>query len=179
MNPDQRKKDLLARIQAERKQLEELLACLGQEELTLPGVCGGWSVKDIMAHLIAWERQFLSWYMAGLQGEYPKPMTMRKEWDEFNRHIFETNCARSLEEISGEFKSSYQRILTTVQGISPEDLFTPRRFPWTGKFTLATFVGANTYHHYTWAQTHILRWQSRRQSRQPKNKATSSPARSA
>jgi hypothetical protein len=162
MNPDERKKELLARIQAERKRLEEMLAGLSREEFNLPGVCGHWSVKDIMAHLVAWERQFLSWYIAGLKGESPKPMTTKKEWDEFNRHIFETNCARGLEEISDEFKSSYQQVLTTVQAMSPEDLYTAHRFPWTGKFTLATFVGANTYHHYTWAQTQIRRWQTRR-----------------
>ena len=46
---------LLANIQAGYDQLEALLASLSEEQMTIPGVNGSWSVKDNLAHLTAWQ----------------------------------------------------------------------------------------------------------------------------
>jgi hypothetical protein len=62
------KDQLLKGIHTERVRLESNLSTLSAEEMSQPGVTGTWSVKDILAHLVAWERLFLEWYQAGVKG---------------------------------------------------------------------------------------------------------------
>lgn len=33
---------------------------------------GAWSVHDILAHLLAWQRLLLDWYQAGRRGDKPE-----------------------------------------------------------------------------------------------------------
>ena len=51
--------ELIQAIQAERARLEHNLSAISFTDMTLPGVVGIWSIKDILAHLAAWERLFL------------------------------------------------------------------------------------------------------------------------
>jgi hypothetical protein len=62
------KDQLLKDIHKERMRLESNLSILNAEEMSQPGVTGTWSVKDILADLVAWERLFLEWYQAGVKG---------------------------------------------------------------------------------------------------------------
>jgi hypothetical protein len=47
--------ELLTHIQAEYDRFEALLASLSEEQMTIPGVHGTWSVKDTLAHLTVWQ----------------------------------------------------------------------------------------------------------------------------
>jgi hypothetical protein len=63
-----RQKELLEEIQLERTMLEETLASVPMRLMTKAGVTrGGWSVKDILAHLVEWQQMNLDWYAAGLR----------------------------------------------------------------------------------------------------------------
>ena len=64
-----RQKALLEEIQRERNMLDETLALVPTRLMTKAGVThGGWSVKDILAHLVEWQEMNLGWYAAGLRG---------------------------------------------------------------------------------------------------------------
>ena len=47
------KLQLLKDIQTERRRLEQSLSTWSDEELIRPGIVGEWSVKDLLAHLVA------------------------------------------------------------------------------------------------------------------------------
>jgi hypothetical protein len=129
--------------------------------MTQRGVVGEWSVKDVLAHLVAWEELFLSWYEAGLHGSIPDtaPVGMsRKAMDALNQQIFIQHRQRSLEDVLSEFRASYRQVLATVQAVPEEDLFAEGRYAWTGKLTLADYIAGNTCNHYHWAKTQIRRW---------------------
>jgi hypothetical protein len=65
--------ELLSEVARERRALDDLLAGLSPHQMTTEGVTrGGWSVKDILAHLVEWQRMNLDWYAAGLRGEKPR-----------------------------------------------------------------------------------------------------------
>ena len=67
-----RRTELLIAIQHERAALDDVLARLSARQMTTRGVTrGGWSVKDILAHLVEWQRMNLDWYAAGARGEKP------------------------------------------------------------------------------------------------------------
>jgi hypothetical protein len=152
---------LLKDIQAERQRLEKTLSTLGAEEMVQAGAVGTWSVKDVLAHLAAWEKLFLAWYQAGLQGSSPATLPVgmgKRAIDALNQQIYTQNQGRSLEEVLVEFQASYQQILAVIEGIPESDMFSRGRFSWTGKLALVDYITGNTCNHYAWARSQISKW---------------------
>ena len=56
--PIKDKPQLLESIRDTRAGLEKKYAKLTPEQMVWPGSMGDWSVKDILAHLVDWERRF-------------------------------------------------------------------------------------------------------------------------
>ncbi len=167
MGKQKSKDQLLKDIYAERRRLEKNLSTLSEEDMMQPGVIGTWSVKDILVHLVAWEKLFLDWYQAGIQGSRPDiaPVGMSKKViDALNQDIYEKNRRRSLDNVLSDFRTSYQQTLTTIKAIPEEDMFIHGRFEWTGKLTLADYISGNTCNHYAWAKL-MIRKRARHQIR--------------
>jgi hypothetical protein len=157
---------LIKDIHIEHQRLDTYLARLSQEEMQVDGVVGTWSVKDLLAHLTAWEQLLIGWYQAGLHNEPmdPSPVGMsRLAMDQLNQHIYERHKDTPLSQIWDEYQTSYQQILTMLEPITEEDLFTHQRFPWTGRWTLADYVAGNTCNHYRWAKSRLRGWMLKRQ----------------
>lgn len=155
------KKIILSRIETERQRLEKNLAGLSEEQMTTAGVIGKWSVKDIMAHLVDWEQRFLAWYEAGLRGEIPDipaPGIGWGELDVLNQQIYEKHRSRGLEDVQRDFQVSYRQVLTRVQALTEEEMFTVGRYAWLGQGNLVAYILANTANHYRWANVHIRNW---------------------
>ncbi|MGE5222205.1 MAG: DinB family protein [Omnitrophica WOR_2 bacterium] len=155
------KSQLLSDIQAERKRLEKSLTALSKEDMLCQDVVGTWSIKDLLAHLAAWEQLFMEWYQAGLRDEHHiiSPVGMsRKAMEDLNCQIYEKYKASSLEGVLKDFDASYQEILLTIQAIPEEEMFARGYFAWTGRFTLADYIAGNTCNHYAWARRQIRKW---------------------
>ena len=152
------KDDLLIAIEKERSALELFLETLTSEQMTEPNTVGEWSVKDVMAHLIAWEQMCLGWYQAGLRGETPSLPAPGFKWNQtpqLNQQIFEKWRKRPLIEITDQFHASYREILTVIKGLSNEQLFASGQYVWTKKNTLGTYMVSATSSHYLWARREI------------------------
>src|SRR5512139_818345 len=67
------KAELESAGQAEYERLLAVVDSIPLERRTAPGVNGEQSVKDVLAHLYAWHRMFLTWYAEGMVGT-PVPM---------------------------------------------------------------------------------------------------------
>jgi hypothetical protein len=150
------KKQLLEAIEVERKALEKFLDELSPAQLTRPGLVGEWSAKDVLAHLIEWEQMVLKWHAAGLKGKVPVTPSEEFNWAQLpalNQQIYEKQRDKSLVYIQKEFKSSFKKILSTIHGLSDEDLFTHGRYAWTKNNTLGAYFISNTSSHYHWART--------------------------
>lgn len=150
------KKQLLEAIEVERKALEKFLDELSPAQLTQPGLVGEWSAKDVLAHLIEWEQMVLNWYSAGVKGRVPATPAEGFNWaqlPQLNQKIYEKHCDRPLADIQKEFKSSFKKMLSTIQGLSDEDLFTRGRYAWTKNNTLGAYFISSTSSHYHWART--------------------------
>lgn len=158
-----RKKDLLTEIQRERTALDETLALLSARQMTKAGVTrGGWSVKDVLAHLVEWQQMNLDWYAAGLRGEkpaMPAPGYTLRELPRLNQMIYRRHHRRSLPAVMADYRSYHQRIVTLIEAIPDADLVTLGRFNWTGpSWTLSDYPRASTAAHYLWARKRIRKW---------------------
>jgi len=157
------KRELLEEIRVERASLDEALANLSPREMTRAGVTpGGWSVKDILAHLVGWQQMNLSWYEAGLKGESP-PMPARgltwRDIPHLNAQIYRKHHRRSLEAVLADYRDYHERMLALVAETPDADFLRVGRYAWQGPtWTLSDYIRANTASHYRWARKHIRRW---------------------
>jgi hypothetical protein len=157
------KKELLSEIDRERKALDETLAVLSKRDLTKPGVTrGGWSVKDVLAHLVEWQQMNLNWYAAGLRGEnpaMPAPGYSLRELPRLNQMIYRKHHRRSLQAVLEDYRTYHERVVDLIESLPDADLVTLGRFSWTGpSWTLSDYLRASTAAHYLWARTRIRRW---------------------
>jgi hypothetical protein len=141
------KAELLAMIQTAYDQFEALLASLSEEQMTVPGVNGTWSVKDNLAHLTAWQNYQAARQEETLNGgpEPPKPAPGAESEDEINAYVYQQHKDQPLAEVLTDFRAAYQRILAATLALSWEALNEP--FPWydndvpVGAYTLGNTAG--------------------------------------
>lgn len=158
------KEDHLKLVTDERHLLEETINALSTRARTAQGVIeAGWSVKDIMAHLTAWEQMFLGWYRASLRGEMPETPAPgytfgAKSLNLLNDSIYRANRRRSLADVQRDFDRSYREVLQTLDAMTEDELNTPARYAWVGKHTVGDSLAANTWKHYRWARGLIAKW---------------------
>jgi hypothetical protein len=131
--------------------------------MTKPGVTrGGWSIKDILAHLVEWQQMNLDWYAAGLRGEkpaMPAPGFTWRELPRLNAMIQRKHARRSLQAVLKDYRYHHEQIVALIDTLFDKDLVTLGRFSWTRpSWTLSDYFRVNTIAHYLWARTRIRRW---------------------
>jgi len=149
---------LLEAIHSGHDQLEKKISRLTIEEIVFPGSMGTWSVKDILAHLVDWEKRFCGWYLAGKRGEKvetPAPGMTWRDMNRLNQQFYELHKDKSLEQVQRETQASYKEIAALVESIPEEELLIPGYYSWTGKHPLSLWAAANTCDHYGWAMRMI------------------------
>lgn len=157
------KAELLQEIAVERSRLDALLEQLTPRQMTQAGVTlAGWSVKDILGHLIGWQQMNLGWYAAGMRGETPEvpaPGLTWKDIRKLNDKIHRKHHRRSLKAVLADYNAFHQEMLDLIEEVSDRDFVTVGRFDWAGPtWTLSDYVRANTASHYRWACKHIRKW---------------------
>ena len=128
---------------------------------THAGACGDWSVKDLLAHLDAWNRMFLVWEEAGRRGEVvPKPAEgfTWAETPALNARIHADTADDAWDEVWARLADSHAGVTSAIEHYRDEDLFTKKRYPWTGSTSVALYAGSATASHYAWARGLVEKW---------------------
>lgn len=141
---------LLEQIHQDRASLEQWLAQLTPEQMTQPGP-EGWSVKDHLAHLVAWEQVLVGRYLHGKP--FPEAAGMdeatrskgRMSMDEINAYFYARDKDLPLQEVLDRFHRSYQQVLAELEQVDEATLFAPIR---NRPDPLVAAVAGNTYEHY-------------------------------
>jgi uncharacterized protein (TIGR03083 family) len=122
------KAELLERMADARAKVEEAIAGKSEAVLTRPGA-DGWSVKDHLAHLSAWQRSLI----ALLEGK-SRPaavgiddLTQEEEsgFEEINAVLHERTKDEPLDRVLAEFRKSRQDLLAVLDRMSDDDLYEP------------------------------------------------------
>ena len=143
--------------------MDKTLSQLTARQMTRVGVTkGGWSVKDILAHLLEWQQMNLDWYAAGKRREKvympAKGYTLR-DLPRLNQMIYRKHHHRSLKSVVQDFEEHHKETIALIDSLSDADLTTLGRYSWTGpSWTLSDYLRASTAAHYLWARQRIQRW---------------------
>lgn len=151
------KNELLDLLTTERARFDAIIAPLSDSDLLAPGVVESWSIKDLMAHIAAWESIFLDWYETGKRGETPDRSDL-DDLDGLNRRLYEQHKDRGLDDVRALFADSYRRVRAACETMTEAELFDPGHFTWTGDRALVIFLRANTDEHYAEHAAEIMAW---------------------
>ncbi len=130
------KATLLERLQAEDQAFQAVLSPLSEAQMTTSGITPIWSIKDVLAHLNAWERYVLNRLQAALHGTEPTFIETDEDEDRVNAQFYEEARPLSLNAVLAAFHDTRQQMLETLQALSDADLATPGRFLWLDGGTL-------------------------------------------
>jgi hypothetical protein len=142
------KTQLLAELNDENAYWQALLDDIGEANMTQPEVAGGWSIKDIVAHITGWRRRTVRRFQAALNHEPDFPPLWPPELqedDEINAWIYKANRDRPLADVLGDSREVFQQLVDVIAAFSDDELQDPQRIEWLegeplrGKFVFSHF----------------------------------------
>ena len=140
--------DLLERIARERGALEQAVA--GMSDDALVANSGGWSAKDQLAHVAAWERRLIG----ELQGDRAAEHFGLDEADStasadiLNAMMYARHKDDPPTAVRAEFRESSEALRAVLAELSDADLMRPVRPEDPAVDTLVELISLDTYAHY-------------------------------
>lgn len=123
MDEQLNKSNIVSQMQIERRAFEATLGQVSESRMTTEAIIDAWTVKDILAHIIAWERELLEWLAIAAQGhrpDIPLPGTWAPYVQSFNDRAYADDRDRPLSEVLANFHQVYDQLLEELQQL-PED----------------------------------------------------------
>jgi len=153
------REELIATLESAKAEVEALLAEAGEARLTISGVTGEWSIKDLLAHLTFWEERVVAWAEGIRQGRVPTPSGLSKDQteDQENATIYEANRDRSLPDVLEGWRRTHREVIEHIRSMSEEELF-QRKIEWLGEVPFAGALAGNSYEHQQEHAAQIRGW---------------------
>jgi uncharacterized damage-inducible protein DinB len=115
-----KKNEIEERVEEAHLKLLKALDGLTEEEATRSGLNTQWSVKDALAHIVAWELHGAD-IIGEIQAGTWKPQRLNKELiDNFNAQAVEVRRDFTMREVSDEFNAAHARMLSLIEKLPDE-----------------------------------------------------------
>ena len=141
---------IIEKIEHSYAQLLRLYRSVPVTVLIEPILSNGWSVKDTLAHIAAWE-----WRCASLLGEAHQtdlPLKAIPDVDALNREYYEDRQEWDWDEVEVDFRQAHQAMLMAIRELPPERL----------KSTIVQqTIAEETWEHYAEHLPDLERWHKR------------------
>ena len=118
--------------------------------MTISGLAGEWSVKDVLAHVTTWEDEALKHLPTVAGGGRPPRYASTGGIDAFNARTFEAKRRKSLSEVLDELDKTHSRLLGYIAAI-PAHQLSPR---------FVSRLRLDTYGHYRLHAAAIREWRA-------------------
>ena len=140
------KLELVDRLHREHSRFQACLGRLTAEQMSTPHTIRDWSVKDLLAHLIAHEQRALQELRAALRDE--RLAIDHAAGDTFNAGAIAASQPYSIETVLRAWQQSYQEVVTQIEALP--DVYFGTSHPITAVLddTIDGALANNTYDHY-------------------------------
>lgn len=160
------KDHILTALREQFDRWEELLANLSDEQIITPHFDENWSIKDVIAHLWAWQQISIARMEAAVLNRSPELPTwvaeLHGDWegngDQTNAWVYETYHQKPWSEVYRNWREGFLRFIASGQPISEKDLLDGDRYPWMKGYPLAIILLASYDHHQEHLEK-LLAWQ--------------------
>jgi hypothetical protein len=156
--PPGSKTELLERMRAGREEWDALVAQIPDSARTEAALAGGWSVKDLIAHVAFFENWTAAQIRAANEGRAPtnrelygtEEMRDYPGWDldRQNAAIYAQYKEIPLAEVNRFSSQAFADLVAAVEGVSDEDFVRTGAQAWTDDTTLLEIVPGQCYAHY-------------------------------
>jgi hypothetical protein len=154
------RQDILDEIQAARAELQQAIQGLSPEQMHIVGVTGIWSVKDILAHLTAWESEMVTALNQIHQRKVPRIVRI-DDIDEWNAEQYHINASRPLDMVLADFEGVHRMLFKLLEDYDERALTDNRRFAWMEGEPLYYLLEENVYLHEGEHAGEIVEWRQR------------------
>jgi hypothetical protein len=149
------KQHILAALREEFNSWEELLASMSEAQITASNQHADGSVKDVIAHLMAWQQRSIARTEAALLNREPVFPTWAAgidpesyaDTDQINAWISEAHRERPWSDVHQEWRAGFLRFLELGAAISEKDLLDSGRYAWLQGHSLAMILLGSYDHH--------------------------------
>lgn len=145
----------LVSLREELDRWEELLATLSQDALTAPLPASHWSIKDVLAHLWAWQQASVARLEAAQRDREPNyPVWFaglhpdaEEHLEQYNATIYEAHRQLPWSQVYQQWRAGFLRLLSLAETISDDDLLHRHRYPWLQGYPLLAVLEGTLEHH--------------------------------
>ena len=112
--------DIIQKIEDSYHKIVKLYLSVPLSNRIEPSPVSGWSIKDILAHIAAWE-----WRCAGmleLAHETNMPFRANPDVDALNHEFFQDRHDLSWEEVENDFREAHAALLAAIRALPSERL---------------------------------------------------------
>jgi hypothetical protein len=133
----------------------DLLKTFSTEQIQQPLLPSLWTVKDVIAHLWAWQQASVARANAALNDNLPDYPDWWKacgpdpdeDVDQTNAYIYTANRDKDWDVVFTSWNQQFQHYLRLLQQIPEFDLVQKGRYPWMGAYALADSANGSLDHH--------------------------------
>jgi len=151
------RQDWLERLAFKREELLMSVEGLSQAGWTTGEVLPGWTAKDVLAHIAAWETRVAT-YLPDLLADNGMHI-VGVEADAFNVEQVALRRERAPHELLRELADSRRRILEALTIANDDDLVKPRAVPW-GQITIERWALQEIYEHDSKHAVQLRAWRA-------------------
>ena len=134
---------------------EALLAGLSETQLTTPLPPSTWSVKDVIAHLMAWQQVSIARLQAAQLGSEPvfpgwlvgQDPESEEDLEQFNARIYATYCEQPWARVNQDWRDGFLRLVKLGKEIPENDLLDAEKYPWLKGYALLAVLQGSCEHH--------------------------------
>jgi hypothetical protein len=111
------------------------------------------TIADVICHLHEWHLMMENWYKVGMSGKKPIIPAEGVTWQTLpvlNHKIYEKYKGTELKEAITLFKKSHKKIMGLIEKHTDDELFTKKKYQWTGTTSLGAYLIGSTSSHYDW-----------------------------
>jgi hypothetical protein len=153
--PVSEKEHILTLLQEEFDRWEARLAAMDEEQITDRQTPGERSIKDVVAHLWAWQQRSNARMQAALRNREPEfpdwpeglDPDAEEDADQINEWIYQANRDRPWTEVHRDWRTGFLRLIELGHAVPEEDLLEPGKYAWFYGHPLALVLTASREHH--------------------------------
>ena len=111
------------------------------------------NIRDVLTHLHEWHLMMMNWYKIWLTWEKPDMPAKWYTWKTIkylNKKIWEKYQNTNFEESVKLLNNSFLELRKIIESHSDEELFTKKKYKWTGTTSMGSYFISATSSHYDW-----------------------------
>lgn len=115
---------VLTQLREKYEALERLIDEISEEEAIESGVQAHWSIKDILAHLTAWDKRGMKWISDALAGTPPAMPEPNVTWTgrhKLNEQTYQENLHIPFDTILDQYRITFNDLLELLEEMTDEE----------------------------------------------------------